>query len=90
MYKRQGLSFEDAACLPVSATTALQGLRDAGKVQPGQSVLINGASGGVGSFAFNVNYSIAQTQVGTVELFDEAASDGHEILLNSIPVVLQP
>jgi len=47
-------------------------------------------TGCVGSFAFNVAYSIAQTQVGTVEVFDEAASDGHEILLNSIPVVLQP
>lgn len=52
--KPAGLSFEDAACLPVSATTALQGLRDAGKVQPGQSVLINGASGGVGSFAVQI------------------------------------
>ena len=47
-------------------------------------------TGCVGSFAFNVAYSIAQTQVGTVEVYDEAASDGHEILLNSIPVVLQP
>jgi NADPH:quinone reductase-like Zn-dependent oxidoreductase len=46
-----GLSLEDAACLPVSATTALQGLRDAGGLQAGQSVLINGAAGGVGTFA---------------------------------------
>ncbi len=45
------LSFEEAATLPVAATTALQGLRDAGQLQAGQSVLINGAAGGVGTFA---------------------------------------
>ncbi len=47
-------------------------------------------TGCVGAFAFNVAYSIPQTQVGTLEVFDESAEDGHEILLNSIPVVLQP
>jgi NADPH:quinone reductase-like Zn-dependent oxidoreductase len=45
------LSFEQAAAVPVAALTALQGLRDKGRVQPGQQVLINGASGGVGTFA---------------------------------------
>jgi NADPH:quinone reductase-like Zn-dependent oxidoreductase len=49
--KPDRLSFEQAAAVPVSGWTALQGLRDAGKVQPGQSVLILGASGGVGTFA---------------------------------------
>lgn len=49
-----GLSFEAAATLPVAATTALQGLRDAAEIQPGQSVLINGAAGGVGTFAVQV------------------------------------
>ncbi len=49
-----GLSLEDAASLPVAATSALQGLRDAGRLQPGQSVLINGAAGGVGSFAVQI------------------------------------
>jgi NADPH:quinone reductase-like Zn-dependent oxidoreductase len=44
-------SFEQAAVVPISATTALQGLRDSGKLQPGQDVLVIGAGGGVGSFA---------------------------------------
>ncbi|HEY5075325.1 MAG TPA: zinc-binding dehydrogenase [Pyrinomonadaceae bacterium] len=48
------LSFEQAASLPVAALTALQGLRDYGKIQPGQKVLINGASGGVGTFAVQI------------------------------------
>lgn len=47
-------------------------------------------TGCVGAFAFNVAYTVPQTQVGTLEVFDESAEDGHEILLNSIPVVLQP
>jgi NADPH:quinone reductase-like Zn-dependent oxidoreductase len=45
------LSFEEAAAVPMAATTALQGLGRHGDIQPGQQVLINGASGGVGSFA---------------------------------------
>jgi NADPH:quinone reductase-like Zn-dependent oxidoreductase len=49
--KPAGVTFEQAAALPVAAITALQGLRDKGKVQPGQKVLVNGASGGVGTFA---------------------------------------
>jgi NADPH:quinone reductase-like Zn-dependent oxidoreductase len=49
--KPGGVTFEQAAALPVAAITALQGVRDKGKVQPGQKVLINGASGGVGTFA---------------------------------------
>lgn len=52
--KPHAVSDEDAACLPVSATTALQGLRDAGRLQAGQSVLIHGASGGVGLFAVQI------------------------------------
>jgi NADPH:quinone reductase-like Zn-dependent oxidoreductase len=49
--KPSKLTFEQAAAVPIAATTALQGLRDHGKLQPGQRVLINGASGGVGTFA---------------------------------------
>ena len=52
--KPANLTFEQAAAVGVSATTALQLLRDDGKVQPGQKVLINGASGGVGTFAVQI------------------------------------
>jgi NADPH:quinone reductase-like Zn-dependent oxidoreductase len=49
--KPTGATFEEAAAVPMAATTALQGLRDVGCLRSGQTVLINGASGGVGSFA---------------------------------------
>ena len=49
-----GVSFEQAAALPIAAVTALQALRDKGRVQAGDKVLINGASGGVGTFAVQI------------------------------------
>ena len=52
--KPANLTFEQAATAPTSGSTALQALRDAGKVQPGQTVLIIGAAGGVGSFAVQI------------------------------------
>jgi NADPH:quinone reductase-like Zn-dependent oxidoreductase len=52
--KPSNLSFEEAAAVPMAALTALQGLRDHGRVEAGRSVLINGASGGVGTFAVQI------------------------------------
>jgi len=52
--KPSRVTFEDAAAVPTAALTALQGLRDKGQLQPGHKVLINGASGGVGSFAVQI------------------------------------
>lgn len=52
--KPSNLSFEEAASIPLAALTALHGLRDAGQIQPGQKVLIHGASGGVGTFALQL------------------------------------
>ena len=58
------LSFEEAAAIPTSALAALHGLRDAGKLRPGQKVLINGSSGGVGTFAVQIAKALGADVTG--------------------------
>jgi len=62
--KPAGLTFAQAAALPLAGTTALVGLHDVGQVRPGQRVLLNGASGGVGTFAVQIARSLGATVTG--------------------------
>src|SRR6266516_3957560 len=62
--KPANLTFEQAASVNIAGITALQALRDKGKVQPGQKVLINGASGGVGTFAVQIAKSLGADVTG--------------------------
>jgi NADPH:quinone reductase-like Zn-dependent oxidoreductase len=62
--KPANLTFEQAAAVPLAGHTALKGLRDVGNLQPGQHVLVNGASGGVGTFAVQIAKSLGATVTG--------------------------
>jgi len=62
--KPANITFEQAASVPVAAITALQCVRDKGKIQPGQKILINGASGGIGTFAVQIAKSFGADVTG--------------------------
>src|SRR5450755_4744347 len=62
--KPPNLTFEEAAAVPIAAVSALQGLRTAGRVEPGSRVLINGAAGGVGTFAVQIAKSLGAVVTG--------------------------
>jgi NADPH:quinone reductase-like Zn-dependent oxidoreductase len=74
------LSFEEAAAVPVAALTAMQGLREHGGLAPGQKVLINGASGGVGTFAVQIAKALGAnvTAVCSTRNVDQARMLGAE------------
>ena len=78
------LNFEQAAAVPTSAVAALIGIRDAGKVKPGQKVLINGASGGVGTFAVQIAkaYGAEVTGVCSTRNLDMVRSIGADHVID--------
>lgn len=82
--KPSNVSFAEAAAVPMTAVTALQGLRDKGQLQPGQQVLINGATGGVGTFAVQIARALGGevTAVGSTRKLDMMRSIGADHVID--------